>query len=212
MTPFIPELSPWINKYLKGLAASPAALPLPSTPPDEVDFSMLHHAQRRIMKQASALPADFTDRQAWADYRKSTVEWLSKACDLQGLRLREPKTVSQETVEGLVTELVAVPQDDGLELPVMLLWRESRAAAKRSAVVLSHDSTQCTSEEPLKDFARVLAEDGYLVAIPEHATANRASRRAITNISSLYGASDTVGLPPMAMRVWDDLATIACLS
>ena len=121
MTPFIPELSPWINKYLKGLAASPAALPLPSTPPDEVDFSMLHHAQRRIMKQASALPADFTDRQVWADYRKSTVEWLSKACDLQGLRLREPKTVSQETVEGLVTELVAVPQDDGLELPVMLL-------------------------------------------------------------------------------------------
>ena len=79
-------------------------------------------------------------------------------------------------------------------------------------MVLSHDSTQCTSEEPLKDFARVLAEDGYLVAIPEHATANRASRRAITNISSLYGASDTVGLPPMAMRVWDDLATIACLS
>jgi dienelactone hydrolase len=212
MTPFIPELSPWIDKHLSGLAASPAASPLPSIAPDEADFSMLHHAQRRIVKQASALPTDFTDCQAWADYRKSTIEWLGKVCDLHGLRLREPKTLSRETAEGLLTELVAVPQDEALELPVMLLWRESETPSKRSAVVLSHDSTQCASERSVKDFARALAEDGYLVAIPEHAAANRASRRAIKNISSLYGASDTVDLPPMAMRVWDDLATIACLS
>ena len=212
MTPLIAELSPWIDQHLKCLAMSPAEAPLPSTAPDEMDFSMLHYAQRRIARQASVLPADFTDLRAWADYRKSMAEWLRRACDIEGLHLREPRTVSQETAEGLLTELVAVPQDDGLELPVILLGRESKAASKRPAVVVSHDGMQCAGEKLLKDFARALAEDGYLVAVPEHATPNRASPRAIKNISSLYGASDTVGLAPMAMRVWDDLATIACLS
>ena len=173
---------------------------------------MLHQYQRRIAKQVSALPGDFAGRRAWADYRKSTVQWLRRACDLQGLRLGEPKTVSREAAGGLVRELVTAPQDEGLELPIRLLWKESKVASKRPAVVLSHDSTQCAGEKSLMEFARALAEDGCLVAVPEHASPNKLSRRAIKNLSSLYGASDTVGLPPMAMRVWDDLAAAACLS
>ena len=58
------------------------------------------------------------------------------------------------------------------------------------------------------NFARALAEDGYLVAVPDHASTEGSSPRPAASVVSLYGAGDTTGLSPMAMRVWDDLAAL----
>jgi dienelactone hydrolase len=56
-----------------------------------------------------------------------------------------------------------------------------------------------------------LAGDGFLVAIPEHAGTAGQSRRSV-HLISYYGAADTVGLPPLAMRVWDDLSCLEYLA
>ena len=59
--------------------------------------------------------------------------------------------------------------------------------------------------------ANALARDGYLVCIPEHVSVNPQSRRRLPHLISLYGAGDTVGLPPLALRVWDDLCAVRYL-
>ena len=211
MTPFIPELSPWIDVHLKGLTASSGTSVPPAAEPVDADFSMLHYAQRRIARQTEALPAAFADREAWEGYRRSVAAWLRQACDVAGLRPGEPKRVSSRSADGLLTELVEVPQDEGLAVPVTLLASEPRVPGRRPTVILSHDSGQCAGDSSLLRVAKALAADGCVVAVPEHASPNAASRRHVGNISSLYGVSDTVGLPPVAMRVWDDLAALECL-
>jgi hypothetical protein len=79
-------------------------------------------------------------------------------------------------------------------------------------VVLSHDASQCLASDDLRAFARALAEAGCLVAAAEHASPLPASGRHVSSVSSFYGAADTVGRPPMALRVWDDLAAVDCLA
>ena len=60
--------------------------------------------------------------------------------------------------------------------------------------------------------AVVLAEDGYVVCVVEHASAQPGSPRQVDNINSFYGIGDMVALPPMAMRVWDDLRAVQYLA
>jgi dienelactone hydrolase len=210
MTPFIPELAPWIEQHLQRLPASVAAA-APCGQPQDPDCSMLRYAQRRIARQTEALPNSFADRQAWEEYRRSVVRWLQAACDLPGLTLGEPRSLSRHVADALVTEVVVVPQDQGLAVPITLLDRESTTAGPRPAVILSHDSVQCVQAKDLVEVASALVGDGYLVVLPEHASPHPASRRQVRNLVSLYGVSDTVGLPPLAMRVWDDLAAAACV-
>jgi dienelactone hydrolase len=111
-----------------------------------------------------------------------------------------------------VNEVVEVPQDQGLVVPISLFYRDAKSPTRRHAVILSHDSGQCAADPSVVEMAKSLAEKDYLVAVPDHASPHPASRRHVGNLSSLYGVSDTVGLPPMAMRVWDDLAAVACLA
>lgn len=210
MTPFIPELAPWIEERLKTLPASAEAC-TPCLEPVAPDLSMLRHMQRRIRRRTDALPASFADQNAWENCRRTVVAWLGQACDARGLALGEPRRESRQTTEGVVTEVVMVPQDQGLGVPVVLLYRETVGKVRKPAIILSHDSEQCADEQGLRAFANALVRDGYLVAIPEHATPNARGRRHVGNISSLYGVSDTVGLPPLAMRVWDDLAAIRAI-
>jgi dienelactone hydrolase len=211
MTPFIPEISPWIDARLKdrppaSVASQPAAIPA------DPDLSMLRYAQRRIVRHGESLPASFESREAWERLRRTTVAWLRQSCDLDGLHVGRPKLVSRHTSAGLVTEWVEVPQDQGLVVPVGLFYRDAKNRAPRGAVVLSHDSRQCAADASLVELVKTFAEKEYLVAVPDHASPNPASWRYVRNLSSLYGVSDTVNLPPMAMRVWDDLAATACLA
>ena len=211
MTPFIPELSPWIDAHLKNrppasVTSRPAALPA------DPDLSMLRYAQRRIARQSESTAATFESREAWEGSRRATVAWLRQSCDLDGLHLGGPKSVSCRTAAGLVTEWVEAPQDQGLVVPITLFYRVAKGPTRRHAVVLSHDSGQCAADPALLELVKSLAEKNCLVAVPDHASPHPASRRHVRNLSSLYGVSDTVGLPPMAMRVWDDLAATACLA
>ena len=211
MTPFIPELAPWIDERLKTLPASAEAC-APCLEPVDPDLSMLRHMQRRIRRQTDALPGSFADQNAWEEYRRKVIDWLCQACDVPGLKLGAPRQQSRQTIEGVVTEVVMVPQDQGLAVPVVVLYRETAATDRKPAIILSHDSYQYADDPNLRAFANALVGDGYLVAIPEHATPNARGRRHVGNISSLYGVSDTVGLPPLAMRVWDDLAAVQAVA
>ena len=205
MTPFIPELAPWIDQQLKSLPALARVSPKSSAEPVDPDFSMLHYLQRRLVRQTEALPAAFPNRDAWQTYRNEVREWLKQTCDVQAMRLGEVQPISRRVADGLMREVVRLPQDQALEVPLTLYHEDSSAPRPRPAIILSHDSGQHAADPSVVEIAKTLASDGYLVCVAEHASPNRASQRHVKNIGSLYGAGDTVGLPPIAMRVWDDL-------
>ncbi len=62
------EIEGWFETRLKPLPPS-GAEPLPCGKPEEPDFSVVRYFQRRIARQAAALPAKLETREAWAAYR-----------------------------------------------------------------------------------------------------------------------------------------------
>ncbi len=211
LTPFIPELSPWIDRHLKDLPGSRSTSPKPCGEPIAPDFSMLRYCQRRIARQTEAMPQSFADPGAWRQFRQPLVQWLREACDLKGLQPGPAQVESRQVADGLARETVKLPQALGLSDPALVIFAESPASPSRPAVVLSHDSLQCMTDADVLKFAAALARDGYLVCIPEHVSTHRASRRHLPHFISLYGAGDTVELSPLAMRVWDDWCAVSCL-
>jgi dienelactone hydrolase len=211
LTPFIPELAPWIDRHLKHLPASASVSPKPIGEPIGPDFSMLHYCQRRIVRQTEAMPQSFADAKAWERFRQPLVQWLREACDMKGLRPGPANAESRVVVDGLVRETITLPQAPGLSDPALVVFAEASASPSRPAVVLSHDSLQCLADKDVLNFAAVLARDGYLVCVPEHVSTHRQSRRHLPHFISLYGAGDTVELPPLSMRVWDDCCAVGYL-
>lgn len=209
MTPFIPEVDPWFEKYLKPLPTSDAR-PLPCGEPVDVDFNMIRYFQRRIVRQTDTFPSEFASANAWSDYRQRIVGWLAEACDLDGLKKDAPIVRERKTQEGFTTEMIDLPQDDGFNCPAMLYYCGRQADAARPAVVISHDGQGCMMEPSLVAAACELAEKGLVVMVPDHASLHPASGRSAESrgLVSLYGAADTVGLPPLAMRVWDNLSCV----
>jgi len=88
MTPFLPELAPWIDAQTKALAASSAA-PLPCGEPEEPDCSMLRAMQRRIAAQTAPFAASLDSPAAWEAHRAQIAKWLAQACDFQGMKPAE---------------------------------------------------------------------------------------------------------------------------
>ncbi|MEX0775010.1 MAG: dienelactone hydrolase family protein [Phycisphaeraceae bacterium] len=213
MKPYMPELLPWFDEQLKTLPASETTATLPRGEPGEANFSMMRHLQQRITHRVRAMPARFDNAEDWRRYRTQMTVRLAKACDLDSLRVGTPRTIRREIERGIVKESLDVPQDAGLTLRLTLY--HSRDGDARAAVILSHDGVQ--SDTDLIDVSEQLATAGYLVCVPAHASPVKGSPRDANNpvgyygISSLYGAGDCVSLPPMAMRVWDDLAALALL-
>jgi dienelactone hydrolase len=115
----------------------------------------------------------------------------------------------------MVKSSIHLPQDDGLILHVNLY--HAQGAKGRPAVIVSHDSNQDSQSKELAPLLERLVTAGYVVCVPDHASPIKGSARDANNpvgyygISSLYGVGDTVSLPPMAMRVWDDLRALAYL-
>ena len=59
MTPYLPELAPWIDLHLKPLPSDTATAPQPcGEPPADADLNPLRYMQRQIVRKAEALPAD----------------------------------------------------------------------------------------------------------------------------------------------------------
>lgn len=209
MVPYTKEICAWFEKHLKPLPPSEAKS-LPCGDPADPDTSMIRYFQRRIRGQTEALPAEFANRQAWESCREAMVAWLRQSCNPARRKGAAPGSVNRQEADGLVCEDLLLPQDEGLTLPIRFYYRPA-AGKPRPAIVLSYDSPQWIGEPNVLQIARALAGDGFLVAIPEHAGTAGQSRRSV-HLISYYGAADTVGLPPLAMRVWDDLSCLEYLA
>ncbi|MEI6785542.1 MAG: hypothetical protein WCQ21_32025, partial [Verrucomicrobiota bacterium] len=216
MTPYLPELAPWIDLRLKALPADSAAAPQPcGEPPSDADLNPLRYMQRQIVRKAEALPAGFGNQQDWERYRHSVKRWLRRACVVDEMHLGEARSVGPTPAPPapppsgeLTMEKMAIAQDEGLVLSVKVFKRASSGTGRQPAVVLSYADGQSATCAAVTNCVRALAEDGYLVVVPEHASTEAGSARQVASIVSLYGAGDTTGMSPMAMRVWDDLAAL----
>jgi len=216
MTPYIPELAPWIDRYLKELPCDTVTTPKPfGEPPTDAYLNPLNYFQRQIVQMAEALPPEFGNRKAWNRYCQSTLKWLRRACVLDDLHLGEAMSEGIEKMDNLIMEKMTILQDQGLNLSVKVFSPEFPEIGFRSAVILSHADGQSATCSQVMDAVRVWAEKGYLVVVPEHASTDSSSARSVSvgrSVISLYGAGDLTGLSPMAMRVWDNLATIKLLN
>ena len=209
MTPYLPELAPWIDLHLKTLPGDAATAPQPcGEAPTDADLNPLHYMQRQIVRKAEALPAEFSQQKDWNRYRQSVTQWLRRTCLLNEMHLGVAKSEGRETTGELTVNKVTIIQDEGLTLSVKVYKRASAGTAGQPVIVLSHADGQSATCPAVKSWTLALAEDGYLVAVPEHASTEGSSARQVTSMVSLYGAGDTTGLSPMAMRVWDDLAAL----
>ena len=209
MTPYLSELAPWIDRHLKALPGAAAAAPQPcGEPPADADVKPLRYMQRQIARQADALPAEFSRRRTWQRYRQSVTQWLRQACITDEMHLGAIQSEGFENSGDLKMERTTIVQDQGLVLSVKVFQRIAAGAVRQPVVVLSHADRQCATCSEVLNIVRSLTKDGYLVAVPEHASTEGHSARPVTSIVSLYGAGDTTGLSPLAMRVWDDLAAL----
>ncbi len=209
MTPYLPELAPWIDLHLKALPADAVTAPLPcGEPPADADLNPLRYMQRQIVRKAAALPAGFDKQEDWSRYRQCVKQWLRDACLLEEMHLGEARSDGSEKTGDLTMENMAIPQDQGLILSLKVYKRTSAGGERQGAVILSHADGQSATCPAVMNCVRALAEDGYLVAVPEHASTDDSSPRPATSMVSLYGAGDTTGLSPMALRVWDNLAAL----
>ncbi|MEI7902912.1 MAG: dienelactone hydrolase family protein [bacterium] len=211
MTPFLAELAPWIDQQLKGLPATATFTPAPCALPENPTFSMLEYAQQRIIRQTDALPKTFGSKRAWVKYREHVAAWLSKSCGLDSLKGGEARKASCEVRDGLAFETVLLPQDKDFHLPVLLAYPDSADVGKRPAVIFSCDGGASILDDDVVKLAACLARDGYVVCVPDHPNVNPKSRRSVASLVSFYGCSDSVGLPPVAMRVRDDMSVFSYL-
>lgn len=213
MTPYIPEIAPWIESQVASLAPSEASA-APCAEPEEPDFKMLRYFQRRIAAQVETFPTDFAARSDWEAYREELAGWLREACDLASLEPGAGELVEVTEKDGIVTERLRLNLDAGLRCPAMLVHPAGAAEKKQPSLILSHRSGQCLASPEVVRSAERLAAKGYWVMVPEHASLAPASLQPVASrgLVSFYGVGDTVGLPPLALRVADLLAAFRYLA
>ena len=163
--------------------------------------------QRRITKQDEALPDTFANGEAWRQYRQGLVEWLRQACNLGDLREGPVLKGGSETREGVVHEKLELTVDPEVDfaVPIVVHHRELAASSRHPAVLLSAEPGEAA------ELVSTLVTAGYLVVVPEHASPRATGQAHVSSVISLYGVGDTVGLPPLALRVWDDARTLQYL-
>ena len=213
MTPYIPEIAPWIDAQVKSLKPSDAK-PLPCGRPEEPDFKMLRYFERAAAADTRRFPESFASRAEWETYREEIVDWLRATCNLDTMKPAVGEVVEVAELEGTMIETLSLPLDDDFNCPALLLHLADVPPQDRASVILSHDSRQCINDAEVLSTARRLAQRGYWVIVPEHASPNPSSLQPAESrgLVSLYGVGDAVGLPPMALRVADNLAAFAYLN
>ncbi|NQU25997.1 MAG: hypothetical protein HQ567_32320 [Candidatus Nealsonbacteria bacterium] len=209
MTPHIAEITRWIDAHvlpsLKDSGAPPAAYGKPEDP----DFSMLHYMQRQLARQTSSPD------------RADVVGWLRDACALPNLKPAADKVVKVSEADGLVTERLVLGIDEDYCCPAVLIHSAGAAAAKQAAVILSHGDRQSAADAEIVEAARRLASAGYWVIVPEHASVHPQSLQPLADaeqpdfygdeLATFYGPADAVGLPPLALRVAENIAALRYL-
>ncbi len=222
LTPLVPEISRWIEtRVLPGLKSSDAS-PATCGKPENPDFSMLSYLQRRIASQAAARTSEPVSPAAAGTRREQLVQWLRQACALASLKPAADKVGKVTEGDGWVSEQLALGVDANFHCPAVLLRPAKSGPTKHAAVVLSHDDRQCAVSGRIAESARQLVAAGYLVLVPDHASIDPQSRQLLANpdqpsfygdeAAKLYGSGDAVGLPPLALRVIENLAAFRYLA
>ena len=213
ITPYTPDIAPWIDAQVKSLTPS-GAEPLPCGRPEEPDFKMLRYFERLSAADPRRFPESFPSRADWETYRQEIFDWLRATCNLDTMKPAAGKVVEVSDSDAVLIETLSLPLDDDFNCPALLFHGSGSPGPNAASVILSHDSRQCMNDSRIVSAARRLAQRGYWVIVPEHASINPASLQPADSrgLVSLYGVGDAVGLPPMALRVADNLAAFAYLS
>lgn len=221
LTPYITPVVEWLESSVLPSLKSSDALPLACGEPDEPDFSMLGYLQRRIEAQDASLPAEPLTKAGWQAHREKVVAWLRTACPPSAAQAVTDSVLESSESDGLVTERIALGVDANFRCPAVLV-RPVAGAGKRRGVILSHDDRQCAAVARLADAARRLAAAGSVVIVPDHASVHPQSLQPLASAEQpsfygdeaarFYGPADAVGLPPLALRVAEDLAAFRHLA
>ncbi len=221
-TPYVGEIGRWFAADVFPTRRASKAATLPSGKPEDLDFDIMHYLQHRIADAATSPDAVPSSKTQWQASRQQTRAWLDTTCGLKDLRPAPDKVVDTSEADGLVTERLALGIDADLLCPAVLVRPAETAGVRHAAVVLSHDDRQCAAEAKIAEAARQLAAAGYWVIVPEHASAHPQSPQPLADpqrpsfygdeTARFYGPADLVGLPPLALRVADDLAAVRHLA
>jgi dienelactone hydrolase len=122
--------------------------------------------------------------------------------------------IAASTGEGLAMETVSLAVDAGLSCPAVLVHRAAPGTEKQAAVVFSHDGRLSAEAPEVQAAVRQLATQGYWVLVPDHVSIHPKSRRKLelADVPGFFAAADLAGLPPLALRVAEDLAAFRYLA
>ena len=214
MAPYAEKIAAWVAEQAKTLEGSDAA-PQPCAEPEEPEFDMVAHFQRRIAARAESLAKCLASEAAGrrigrvclvaprglrAGHAEAPVQTRSSR-----RRRREPGDRADFARAGRGIHL---PCDAGAA---------RRGRPEQTAGGNSLTRCQAVRRERQVDRGRsAVATLGYCVIVPDHASAAPQARQPLVpageksfygdEASRLYGPADAVGLPPLALRVADDLA------
>ena len=218
----VDEVSQWLEKHVLPALNSPSAAPSACVTPDDPDFSMLHHMQRRIERagQVIATCLAFAGGVAGSSPTDDRVAHYilcaayHAACGGQGcLGFREQRLGNRTDLARGGWRLplpgcAGSPSGDGHDAT-----HRDRPLARRSSDAES---------AKIADAVRRLAAAGLWVMVPDHASVEPHSLQPLCNVSKprfhgdeaadFYGLADAVGLPPLALRVVEDLAAVRHLA
>jgi dienelactone hydrolase len=218
------EIVAWLDGVVGKLDSS--AAPISAAPADTYEevpqFSMLEYLQGRVNDLAENLPTDPTSLEQWQTYRATMLTWLRAACDVDRLQPAADQLIQQETGDDLVTERWALGIDGAFHCPAVLVRPAADATSKSGAVILSHGDRQCAASPHIAAAAAGLAAQGYWVLVPDHASVHPDSLQCLGDAASpsfygdeaatLYGPADVVGMPPLALRMIENLAAFRHLT
>jgi dienelactone hydrolase len=215
MAPYAPEIVRWLQTDVLPALKSSAVAPAACAPPEKPEFNALASLSQ-FVPAPSAKPAD------WPARREELTKRLRQACALDSLKPAADRVGKVTEGDGFVTEELALGVDTDFHCPAVLLRPAAAGAAKCAAVVLSHDDRQCAASGRMAEAARQLVAAGYWVLLPDHASVDPQSRQALASTDEpsfygdeagrLYGPADAVGLPPLALRVAENLAAFRHLA
>ncbi len=210
---FLPQIEPWIARHLIALPAS-SVPPLPCGKPDKPDFKVLGYLRGRIAKQTAACAKSLESSAHWEPYRQEIARWLEGACGLKTMLPGAAKVIAKSTDEGLAVETISLAVDAGLSCPAVLVHRPASGSEKGAGVVLSHDGRLAADAPEVQATARQLATQGYWVLVPDHVSVHAKSRRqlSLADVPTFFAAADLAGLPPLALRVAENLAAFRYLA